>query len=80
MPGCRVEEGAVVQYAIVAENTVVGKNVVVGKRPEDVENKDEWGIAVVGADCTVCEEAVVPPKMMVEAGTVYENEKKEAAK
>ncbi len=85
MPGCRVEEGAVVQYAIVAENTVVRRNAVIGERPEAIENKDEWGVSVVGADCTVCEGAVVPPKMMVEAGTVYEKtdaveKEKEAAK
>ena len=85
MPGCRVEEGAVVQYAIVAKNTVVRRNAVIGERPEAIENKDEWGVAVVGADCTVCEGAVVPPKMMVEAGTVYEKtdaeeKEKEAAK
>lgn len=81
MPGCRVEEGAVVQYAIVAEDTVVRKNAIVGERPEAVENKDEWGVAVVGADSVVCEGAVVPPKVMIEAGTVYEKEEeKEAAK
>ncbi|MBQ4080771.1 MAG: hypothetical protein II596_08825, partial [Thermoguttaceae bacterium] len=42
-PFCVIEEGAVVQYAIVSENTVIGKNAVVGARPEDIEDKDKWG-------------------------------------
>ena len=48
MPGAVIEEGASVQFAIVAENTVIGKNAVVGQRPEAVENRDDWGIAVIG--------------------------------
>ena len=72
MPGSRVEEGAVVQYAIVSENTVIGRNAVVGARPEEIENKEEWGVTVVGAGCTVAPGAVVPPKAMIEEGTVYE--------
>ena len=72
MPGSRIEEGAVVQYAIVSENTVVGKGAKVGARPEDIENKDEWGVAVVGADCTIAPGAVVAPKAMIEEGTTYE--------
>ena len=72
MPGSRVEEGAVVQYAIVSENTVVGKDAVIGARPEEMENKAEWGVAVVGANCTIAPGAVVPPKAMIEEGTTYE--------
>ena len=72
MPGARVEEGAVVQYAIVSENTVIGAGAKVGARPEDIENKDEWGVAVVGANTTVAPGAVVPPKAMVEEGITYE--------
>ena len=40
---------SVVQYAIVSENTVVGRDAVIGARPEEMDNKDEWGVAVVGA-------------------------------
>ena len=39
------------QYAIVAEDSVVGANSVVGQRPEDVENKEDWGVAVIGPGC-----------------------------
>ena len=65
MPGVVVEEGAVVQYAIVSENAVIKKNAVVGARPEDIENKEDWGVAVVGDNRTIGEGAVVAPKEMV---------------
>lgn len=65
MPGAVIEEGAVVQYAIVSENTVIGKNAVVGARPEDIDNKDEWGIAVIGDNVKIGANAVVPPKAMI---------------
>ena len=70
MPGSRIEEGAVVQYAIVAENCVVSANSKVGARPEDVENKDEWGVAVLGAGCVLEPGTVVPPKAMIDAEEV----------
>ena len=69
MPGVVVEEGAVIQYAIVSENAVIKKNAVVGARPEDIENKEDWGVAVVGDNRTIGEGAVVAPKEMV-----YEDE------
>lgn len=62
MPGSRIEEGATVQYAIVAENSVVGANSVVGQRPEDMENKEDWGVAVIGPGCTLAPDTVVPPQ------------------
>ncbi|MGN1458352.1 MAG: glucose-1-phosphate adenylyltransferase [Acutalibacteraceae bacterium] len=65
MPGAVIEEGAVVQYAIVSENTVIGKNAVVGARPEDIEDKDQWGIAVIGDNVKIGANAVVPPKAMI---------------
>ena len=66
MPGTRIEEGAVVQYAIISENVVIGKNAVVGARPEDIQDKDEWGIAVIGDNKTIGENAVIPPKAMID--------------
>ena len=65
MPGCVIEEGAVVQYAIVSENTVIGKNAVVGARPEDIEDKDKWGIAVIGDNRKIGAGAKIAPKEMV---------------
>ena len=70
MPGSRIEEGAVVQYAIVSENSVVTKDCVVGARPEDVENKDEWGVAVVGDNCVLAPGTIVPPKAMIDAASL----------
>lgn len=65
MPHAVVKSGAVVQYAILAENTVIEENAVVGKRPEDMENLDDWGVAVVGADLTIGKGATVAPRAMV---------------
>ena len=65
MPGCVIEEGAVVQYAIVSENTVIGKDAVIGARPEDIEDKDKWGIAVIGDNLTIGAKAQVEPKAMI---------------
>lgn len=65
MPGTVVKSGAVIQYAIVAENTVIGENAVIGKRPEDMENLDEWGVAVVGAGVKIGKGARVEPKEMI---------------
>ncbi len=70
MPGARIEEGAVVQYAIVAENCVVSADCRIGARPEDIENKDEWGVAVLGAGCVLEPGTVVPPKAMIDAEEV----------
>lgn len=70
MPGSRIEEGATVQYVIVAENSVVGANSVVGQRPEDMENKEDWGVAVIGPGCTLAPDTVVPPKAMIDAEEV----------
>lgn len=66
MPGAVIEEGAVVQYAIVSENAVIGKNAIVGARPEDIVNKDEWGIAVIGDNIHIGNSAIVAPKAMID--------------
>jgi glucose-1-phosphate adenylyltransferase len=66
MPGTVIKAGAVVQYAIVAEDAVIGENAVVGECPENMPNRDDWGIAVVGNGVTVGPGAKVPPKAMLE--------------
>lgn len=66
MPGAKIKKGAVVQYAIVGENTVVDENAVVGKSPEETENLDDWGVAVLGSDIEIGKGAVVAPKEMIE--------------
>ena len=70
MPGTRIEENAVVQYAIVSENSVIGKGSVVGERPEEMKDKSAWGVAVVGDNCTLAPNSVIPPKAMVDSETL----------
>lgn len=65
MPGSVVKKGAVVEYAIIGERSVICENARVGARPENVENRDEWGVAVVGHGITISEGAVVAPKEIV---------------
>ena len=65
MPGAVVKKGAHVQYAIVAENTVIGEGSVVGENPQEIENRDDWGIAVVGSGVKVGKKAVVKAKSMI---------------
>ena len=64
MPGTVIKKGAVVQYAIVAENAVIESDAVVGEEPENVANRDDWGVAVVGTGVTVGAGAKVAPKAM----------------
>lgn len=64
MPGTVIKKGAVVQYSIVAENAVIESGAVVGEKPENVADRDDWGVAVVGAGVTVGAGAKVAPKAM----------------
>jgi glucose-1-phosphate adenylyltransferase len=66
MPGAIIKSGATVQYAIIAENTVIEEGAVVGERPENVCDKDQWGVAVVGADLTIGKGVKVAAKEMIE--------------
>jgi len=65
MPGAVVKSGAKVQYAIVAENAVIEENAVVGARPEEMEERSGWGVAVIGAGVTIGKGAVVAPSAMI---------------
>ena len=65
MPGAVIEPGAKVCYSIIAENVTVKSGAVVGERPEDMENLDNWGVAVVGEGVTIGQNAKVGPKAMV---------------
>lgn len=74
MPGAVIHSGASVQYAIIAEKAVIESGAKVGCRPEDMENLDNWGVAVVGAELTVGKNAVVSAQAMVKED-VKEGEK-----
>ena len=65
MPGTVIKSGAVVEYSIVGEDCVVHENAKIGLSPESVENRDEWGIAVVGHNVDISEGAEVLPKQII---------------
>ena len=60
-----MKKGAKVEYAIVGENSVIGENAQIGQRPENVEDRDTWGVAVVGHNVNVSDGASVAPKDIV---------------
>lgn len=65
MPNTIVKANADIKYSIVSENTVIGCNAVIGGNPEDAEDKDKWGIAVIGDDLHIGDNVVVPPAAMI---------------
>lgn len=65
MPGTVIKSGATVQYAIIGENAVIEENAVVGKRPEDMNDLEKWGVAVVGESVKIGRGASVEPKAMI---------------
>ena len=65
MPGTVIKSGAVVEYAIVGSDSVIESRARVGSCPENIENRDDWGIAVVGHNVTVSAETVVAPKQII---------------
>ncbi len=65
MPGSVVKSGAVVEYAIVGEDCVIEGGAYIGARPETIENKSEWGIAVVGHNVVVSEGKKVLPQQII---------------
>ena len=74
MPGSVIKKGAVVRYAIIAENVTVNEDAVIGQPPEEMENIDDWGIAVIGDGLSVGKGACVTAGKMV-AKNVEEGEK-----
>ena len=66
MPGAVIKRGAVVEYSIVAENAVIGEGAKIGMRPEECEDKDKWGVAVIGSKVKVSCGTVVAPKAMID--------------
>ena len=66
MPGAVIEEGANIQFSIISENTVIGKNAQIGKNPADMDNRDDWGIAVIGDGLKIGDNVVIEPKAMID--------------
>lgn len=65
MPGTVIKSGAVVEYAIIGSDSVIENGAKVGTSPENVENRDDWGIAVVGHNVTVSAGKSVEPKQII---------------
>lgn len=65
MPGSVIKSGAVVEYAIVGEDCVIESGARIGASPENIENRDNWGIAVVGHNVTVSSNKVIEPKQII---------------
>lgn len=65
MPGTVIKSGAVVEYAIIGEDCVIEGGAKIGASPETVENREDWGIAVVGHNVTVSENKTVDPKQII---------------
>ena len=67
MPGTVIKKGAVVQYSIVAENAVIEEGAIVGASPENMENIDDWGVAVVGNGVKIGKGAKAAPNVMIDS-------------
>lgn len=65
MPNTIIKKGAVIEYSIVGENCVIGEGAHIGERPELIEDKSQWGVAVIGHKVNVSDKAIAPPKAMI---------------
>ena len=65
MPGAVVKKGAVVSVSIVAQNSVIEEDVHFGQLPEEVEDREAWGVTVVGPNLTVGKGANVKARAML---------------
>ena len=65
MPNTVIKKGAVIEYSIIGEDCVIGEGAHIGERPELVEDKSQWGVAVIGHHVNVSDKAVAPPKAMI---------------
>jgi len=69
MSNTKISKDAKVRYAIVADDAVIEEGAVVGAAPEEFDNPDKWGIAVVGQGAIVKSGQVVKPGEMIEPGS-----------
>ena len=65
MPGAVVEDGAVVEFAMIGEKTTIRRNAHVGSAPD---GSDKWGIATCGPNIEIKEGAVVSAGAMIYTG------------
>lgn len=68
MPGSTVKKGAKVYYSIIAENAVIEENAKIGEIPEQLDNPEDWGIAVIGSNARITEGKYIEPNKMISSG------------
>lgn len=68
MPGATVKKGAKVYYSIIAENAVIEENAKIGEIPEQLDNPEDWGIAVIGSNARITEGKYIEPNKMIASG------------
>lgn len=68
MPGATIKSGAKVYYSIIAEDAVIESGAQVGAIPEDLENPEDWGVAVIGSGATITSGKKIAPKEMIASG------------
>lgn len=68
MPGATVKKGAKVYYSIIAENAVIEENAKIGEIPEQLDNPEDWGIAVIGSNARITQGKYIEPNKMIPSG------------
>ena len=68
MPGATIKSGAKVYYSIIAEDAVIESGAQIGALPEDLENPEDWGVAVIGSGATITSGKKIAPKEMIASG------------
>ncbi len=68
MPGATIKKGAKVYYSIIAENAVIEENAKIGEIPEQLDNPEDWGIAVIGSNARITEGKYIEPNKMIASG------------
>lgn len=68
MPGATIKSGAKVYYSIIAEDAVIESGAQIGAIPENLENPEDWGVAVIGSGATITSGKKIAPKEMIASG------------
>ena len=68
MPGATVKAGAKVYYSIIAEDAIIEEDAVIGAIPEDLDNPENWGVAVVGSKARITKGKKIAPSDMIASG------------
>ncbi len=70
MPGAVIERGAIIKYAIIAEGARVKSGAKVGAKPGELNDLDQWGVAVIASGVTIGPGKIVGAREMADADLV----------